>query len=163
MSSTEVFCYGWSFSYRWVQRWFCNLRWYVRFEPKSIHTLFLKWRRHADFDFLKKLQSYFGLPKTTLANNSNTNPCYNQTLKGVGKKYRELARFDMSYDEFKDFCREYWEGWWRFWCKCLYIDRSRKKSEWVFGFCKESKKTVSTSNKAFSLLQRRPFAVENSL
>ena len=34
----------------------------------------------------------------------------NQTLKDVEITYRNIVSFDMSYDEFKDLCREAWKN-----------------------------------------------------
>ena len=54
-------------------------------------------------------QSYFDLPKRTIRNNSNIIILFQQTLKDVEHIYRDIAGFDMSYDEFKSLCREAWK------------------------------------------------------
>ena len=41
--------------------------------------------------------------------------------------FRDIAGFDMSYDEFKDPCREAWKEY-----NYLFIDRSKKKNEKVY-------------------------------
>ena len=62
--------------------------------------------RHNDLDVHYLSQSYFDLPKRTIRNNSNMIILFQQTLKDVEQLYRDIAGFDMSYDEFKSLCRE---------------------------------------------------------
>ena len=65
--------------------------------------------RHNDLDVYYLSQSYFDLPKRTIRNNSNIIILFQQTLKDVEHIYRDIAGFDMSYDEFKELCREAWK------------------------------------------------------
>ena len=65
--------------------------------------------RHNDLDVYYLSQSYFDLPKRTISNNSNIIILFQQTLKDVEHIYRDIAGFDMSYDEFKSLCREAWK------------------------------------------------------
>ena len=65
--------------------------------------------RHNDLDVYYLSQSYFDLPKRTIRNNSNNIILFQQTLKDVEHIYRDIAGFDMSYDEFKSLCREAWK------------------------------------------------------
>ena len=65
--------------------------------------------RHNDLDVYYLSQSYFDLPKRTIRNNSNIIILFQQTLKDVEHIYRDIAGFDMSYDEFKSLCREAWK------------------------------------------------------
>ena len=62
--------------------------------------------RHNDLDVYYLSQSYFDLPKRTIRNNSNIIILFQQTLKDVEHIYRDIAGFDMSYDEYKSLCRE---------------------------------------------------------
>ena len=62
--------------------------------------------RHNILDIYYLSQSYFDLPKRTIRNNSNKNILFNQTLKDIEHIYRDVAGYDMNYDEFKDFCRK---------------------------------------------------------
>ena len=66
-------------------------------------------RRHHVCDVHYESQSYFGLPRRTIRNNSNIIILFQQTLKDVEQIYRDNARFDMSYEEFKQLCREAWK------------------------------------------------------
>ena len=47
-------------------------------------------------------QSYFDLPKRTIRNNSNKIILFNQTSKDIENLYRDVAGYDMSYDEFEN-------------------------------------------------------------
>ena len=49
------------------------------------------------------------MPKRTLRNNSKITYLLQQTLKDIEHIYRDIAGFDMSYDEFKNLCRETWK------------------------------------------------------
>ena len=68
-----------------------------------------KIRRYNDSDVYYLSQSYFDLPKRTITNNSNVTISFQQTLKDVELIYRDIAGFDMSYDEFKELCGEAWK------------------------------------------------------
>ena len=49
------------------------------------------------------------MPKRTIPNISDIIILFQQTLKDVEHIYREIAGFDMSYDEFKSLCTEAWK------------------------------------------------------
>ena len=53
-------------------------------------------------------QSYFDLLKITIRNNSNGIILFNQTLKDIGKVYRVVGGYDLTYDEFKQLSRKSW-------------------------------------------------------
>ena len=93
--------------------------------------------RHNNLDIYYLSQSYFDLPKRTIRNNSNRIILINQTLKDIEHIYRDVAGYDMNYDEFKDLCRKSWEEDYNY----LYIDRSKKKDQGKYCICNESKKT----------------------
>ena len=78
--------------------------------------------RHTNLDIYYLSQSYFDMAKRTIRNNSNKIILFNQTLKDIEHIYRDVAGYDMNYDEFKDLCRKSWEDY-----NYLYIDRSKKK------------------------------------
>ena len=61
--------------------------------------------RHNKLDFHSLSQSLFDLPKRTIRNNSKTKILFQQTLKAVDHIYRDIAGFDVSYDELKKLCR----------------------------------------------------------
>ena len=93
--------------------------------------------RHNNLNIYYLSQSYFGLPKRTIRNNSNKIILFNQTLKDIEHIYRDVAGYDMNYDEFKDLCREPWDEDYNY----LYIDRSKKTDQGRYCICNESKKT----------------------
>ena len=78
--------------------------------------------RHNNLDIYYLSQSYFDLPKRTIRNSSNKIILFNQTLKDIEHIYRDVAGYDMNYDEFKDLCRKSWDEDYNY----LYIDRSKK-------------------------------------
>ena len=77
------------------------------------------------------------MPKRTTRNNSNKITLFIQTLKDIEHIYRDLAGYDMNYDEFKEIYRKSWEEEYNY----LFIDRSRKTGQGKFCICNESKKT----------------------
>ena len=58
--------------------------------------------RHNNLDIYYLLQSYFDLSKRTIRNNSKKIILFNQTLKDIEHMYRDVAGYDMNYDEFID-------------------------------------------------------------
>ena len=89
---------------------------------RFIDQFFIR-RRHNNLDIYYLSQSYFDLPKRTIRNNSNKTILFNQTLKDIEHIYRDVAGYDLNYDEFKDLCRKSWEEDYN----CLYIDRFKKE------------------------------------
>ena len=74
--------------------------------------------RHKNLDIYYLSQSYFDLPKRTKRNNSKKIILFNQTLKDIEHIYRDVAGYDINYDEFKDLCGKSWEEDYNY----LYID-----------------------------------------
>ena len=70
----------------------------------------------------------------TIRNNSNIMILFQQTLKEVEHIYRDIAGFDMPYDEFKELCRKAWKE------KHIYLllNRLKDKTESRYRKCKES-------------------------
>ena len=93
--------------------------------------------RHNNLDIYYLSQSYFDLPKRTIRNNSNKIILFNRTLKDIEHIYRDVAGYDMNYDEFKDLCRKSWDEDYNY----LFIDRSKKRDQGRYCICNESKKT----------------------
>ena len=93
--------------------------------------------RHNCLDIYYLSQSSFDLTKRTIRNNSNKINLFNQTLKDIEHIYKDVAGFDMSYDEFNDLCRNTWEEDYSYLC----IDRSKKRDHGRYCICNESKKT----------------------
>ena len=82
------------------------------------------------------------MPKRTIRNNSNRIILFNQTLKDIEHIYRDVAGYDMSYDEFKELCRKSWDEDYNYLC----IDRSKKRDREKYCICNESKKNIYRSN-----------------
>ena len=93
--------------------------------------------RHNSLNIYYLSQSYFNLPKRTIRNNSNRIILFNQTLKDIEHIYRDVAGYDMNYDEFKELCRKSWDEDYNYLC----IDRSKKRDRGKYCICNESKKT----------------------
>ena len=90
--------------------------------------------RHNDLDVYYLSQSNFDLPKRTIRNNSNIIIFFQQTLKDVEHIYRDIAGFDMSYDEFKSLCKEAWRDKNNY----LLINRLEDKNGSKYMICNES-------------------------
>ena len=93
--------------------------------------------RHNNLDIYYLSQSYFDLPKRTIRNNSNKISVFNQTLKDIEHIYRDIAGYDMNYDDFKELCRKSWNEDYNYLC----IDRSKKSDQGRYCICNESKRT----------------------
>ena len=103
---------------------------------RFIHQFFIR-GRHNNLDIYYLSQSYFDLPKRTIRNNSNKIILFNQTLKDIEHIYRDVAGYDMNYDEFKELCRKSWDEDYNYLC----IDRSKKRDRGKYCSCNESKNT----------------------
>ena len=77
------------------------------------------------------------MPKRTIRNNSNKIILFNQTLKDIEHIYRDVAGYDMDYNEFKELCRKSWEDDYNYLC----IDRSKRRDQGKYCICNESKNT----------------------
>ena len=89
-------------------------------KSRLIDQIFLT-GRHNDLDVYYLSQSYFDLPKRTIRNTSNKIILFNQKLKDIEHKYRDVSGYDMSFDEFKGL------GSWEADFNYLRVDRSKKK------------------------------------
>ena len=104
--------------------------------------------RHNNLDIYYLSQSYSDLPERTIRNNSNVIILFNQTLKDIEHINRDVAGYDMHYDEFKELCRKSWEEEYNYLC----IDRSKKRDQGRYCICNESKNTYSEATP-----QTKPF------
>ena len=93
--------------------------------------------RHNNLDIYYLSQSFFDLPKRTIRNISTKIILFNQTLKDIEHTARDVAGYDMKYDEFKELCRKSWEEDYNY----LYIDRSRQRDQGKYCICNENKRT----------------------
>ena len=103
---------------------------------KFIDQFFIR-GRHNNLDIYYLSQSYFDLRKRTIRNNSKKIVLFNQTLKDLEHIYRDVAGYDMNYDEFKELCRKSLDEDYNYLC----IDRSKKRDQGKYCICNESKKT----------------------
>ena len=90
--------------------------------------------RHKLCDVYCLCQSYFDAPKKTVTNNSKIIILFQQTLKDVEHIHRDIAGFDMSYEEFKSLCREAWNEKFNY----LSINRLEDKNGSRYRICNES-------------------------
>ena len=72
--------------------------------------------QHSDLEFYYLSQFSFDLPKRTVKKSSNKIFLFNQTLKDIEHIYRNVSGYDMSYDEFKEFCRKSLEKKYNYLC-----------------------------------------------
>ena len=93
--------------------------------------------RHKNLDIYYLSQSYIDLPKRTMRNISNKIILSNQTLKDIEHIFRDVASYDMNYDEFKELCIKSWQEDYNYLC----IDRSEKRDQGRYCICNESKNT----------------------
>ena len=93
--------------------------------------------RHENLDVYYICQSYFGLPRQSIRNNSDRLILFKQTLRDVQSMYHDIGAFDMIYDEFKEMCRVAWSEKFNYLC----IDMSKNKNEGKYRIFNESKPT----------------------
>ena len=62
--------------------------------------------RHENLDVYYISQSYFGLPRQSIRNNSDRLILFKQTLRDVQSMYYDIGAYDMKYDEFKEMCHK---------------------------------------------------------
>ena len=75
---------------------------------RFIDQFFLRGRQN-NLDIYYLSQASFDLPKRTIRNNGNKIILFNQTLKDIEHIYKNVAGYDMNYDEIKELCRKLWE------------------------------------------------------
>ena len=88
------------------------------------------------------------MPKKTIRNKSNKIILFKQTLKDVEHLYRDVAGYDMNYDEFKGLCKRSRAAGYNYLC----IDRCKKRNQGNYCICNESKKTYKKA-----AVQTNPF------
>ena len=93
--------------------------------------------RHEDLDVYYISQSYFGLPRQSIRNNSDRLILFKQTLRDVQNMYYDIGAYDMKYDEFKEMCHKAWSEKYNY----LYIDMSKNKNDGKYRIFNESKPT----------------------
>ena len=91
--------------------------------------------RHEDLNVYYISQSYFGLPRQSIRNNSDILILFKQTLRDVQSRYYDIGAYDMKYDEFKEMCHKAWDEKYNY----LYIDMTKNKNEGKYRIFNESK------------------------
>ena len=82
---------------------------------------------HTDSDVFYLSQSYFDSSKRTIRNNSKIILLFQETLKDVEHFYRDIAGFDMSYEEFKELYRKPWKEKYNYLLINIQKDKNGKK------------------------------------
>ena len=73
----------------------------------QMDEIFKRWRlENSDFFFIS--QSYFGLPRQNIRNNSDMIILITQALGDVECMYKDIASCYMNIDEFKEMCQIAW-------------------------------------------------------
>ena len=93
--------------------------------------------RHEDIDVYYISQSYFGLPRQSIRNNSDRLILFKQTLRDVQSMYYDIGAYDMKYDEFKEMCHKAWDEKYNYLC----IDMTKNKNNGKYRIFNESKNT----------------------
>ena len=93
--------------------------------------------RHEDLDVYYISQSYFGLPRQSIRNNSDRLILFKQTLRDVQSMYYDIGAYDMKYDEFKEMCHKAWDEKYNYLC----IDMAKNRNEGKYRIFNESKTT----------------------
>ena len=79
--------------------------------------------RHRNVDCFYLSQNYFKLPRQTIRENANFICLFPQDLRNINPIYNDHVGYDMSSDEFRNFCKKCWEKTFGF----AVIDLSSKK------------------------------------
>ena len=93
--------------------------------------------RHEDLDVFYISQSFFGLPRQSIRNNSGRLILFKQTLRDVQSLYYDIGAFDMIYDDFKEMCRVAWIEKINY----LYIDKTKNNNEDKYRIFNECRNT----------------------
>ena len=93
--------------------------------------------RHENLDVYYFSQSYFGLPRQSIRNDSDRLILFKQTLGDVQCMYYDIGAYDMKYDEFIEMCSFAWSEKFNYVC----IDMTKNKNEGKYRIFNESKNT----------------------
>ena len=93
--------------------------------------------RHEILDVYYISQSFFGLPRQSIRNNSDRLILLKQTLRDVQSMYQDIGAFDMKYHEDKETCRVAWSEKFKYLC----IDLTKNKNEAIYKKISKKAKT----------------------
>ena len=82
-------------------------------------------------------QSYFGLTRQSIRNNSDRLILFKQTLRDVQSMHYDIVAYGMNYDEFKETCLKAWKDRFNYLC----IDITKIKDEGKYRIFNGSKTT----------------------
>ena len=82
-------------------------------------------------------QSYFGLPRQSIRNNSDRIILFDKTLGDVQSMYYDIGAYDMLYSKFKEMCHKAWIERFNYLC----FDITKNKNEGINRIFNESKNT----------------------
>ena len=92
---------------------------------------------HEKLDVYYISQSYFGLPRQSIRNNSDRSILFKQTLRDVQSMYYDIGAYDMKDDDFKEMACEAWSKKFIYSCN----DMTRNKNECKYRIFNECKNT----------------------
>ena len=98
--------------------------------------------RHEDLGVFYVCQSYFGLSRQSIRNNSDRLILFKQTLGDVQIMYYDIGAYDMNYNEFEELCHKSWSEKFNYLC----IDMIKITSEGKYRIFNESKNTYFEFN-----------------
>ena len=79
--------------------------------------------RHDILDVYFTSQSYLGLPRQSIRNNSDRLILFKHSFKDVEIMYKGIEDYDMKYDGFKKMCHKAWSEKFNYLC----IDMTKKR------------------------------------
>ena len=81
--------------------------------------------KQEDLSVFYVSQSYFGLPRQSIRNNSDRSILVEQTLRDVQSMYYDIGAYGMKFDEFRELCHKAWSERFNYLC----IDMAKNKNE----------------------------------
>ena len=84
-------------------------------------------------------QSYFGLPRQSIRNNSDRLILFEQTLGEVQSMYYDIGAYDMVYSEYKEMCLKAWSERFNYLC----FDMTKYKNEGINRIFNENRNTYN--------------------
>ena len=93
--------------------------------------------KHEDLNVYHISQSYFGLPRQGIGNDSDRIILFKQTLGDVQSIYYDIGAYGMKYDKFKEMCHKVWSEEFNYFC----IGMTKNKNEGKYRIFDESKTT----------------------
>ena len=94
---------------------------------------------HEDLSVFYVSQSYFGLPRQSIRNNTERLILLKQTLRDVQSMYYDIGAWDVKYGVFREMCHNVWSERFNYLC----FDMSKKKNEGKYCYFNESKNTYN--------------------